>query len=92
MIATFGSWVRTLADLELLDLELKGLAEKYSIYPINKQVKLITNKEKLKLRVAHLETIDNERSLYAELVNLFESTNAYAFHNLYPIKANFIHE
>jgi len=86
---TFGFWMQTLADLELLDLELKGLCEEYKIDPINRSVELKGDEEFIKLRIAHLEKVKNKKTLYANLVDTFGDTNAYAFHNLYPYKGKF---
>ena len=41
------------------------------------------------MRVAHLEKVKGVPTLYAELVDEFGDTNAYAFHNLYPFKGKF---
>ncbi|MGQ9631860.1 MAG: hypothetical protein ACUVXI_16350 [bacterium] len=35
----FGFWMQTLADLEFLDLELRGLTDEYIIDPVNRKVK-----------------------------------------------------
>ncbi len=85
----FGFWMQTLADLEFLDLELKGLTEKYEIDPINRTVNLKGDEEYIRLRVAHLEKVNGKITLYAEFVDKFGDTNAYAFHNLYPYKGKF---
>lgn len=85
----FGFWMQTLADLEFLDLELEGLAEKYKIDPVNREVSLEGNTEFIKLRVAHLEKVEGETTLYTDVVDKFGDTNAYAFHNLYPYKGKF---
>ncbi len=39
----FGFWMQTIADLELLDLELQGLTKEYHINPTNRTVKLRGN-------------------------------------------------
>jgi len=86
---TFGFWMQTLADLELLDLELQGLADEYKIDPINRTVNIKGDEEFLRLRVAHLEKVKGKITLYTEFVDKFSDTNAYAFHNLYPYKGKF---
>jgi SAM-dependent methyltransferase len=86
---SFGFWMQTLADLQFLDLELKGLTEEYSIDPVNRTVMFVGEQEKLRLRVAHLERVNGRTTVYAELVDTFGDTNAYAFHNLYPYKGKF---
>lgn len=85
----FGFWMQTLADLQFLDLELQGLTDKYFIDPINRKVNLKGNKEYIKLRIAHLEKVKGEKTLYTNLVDKYGDTNAYAFHNLYPYKGKF---
>jgi len=85
----FGFWMQTLADLQFLDLELQGLTEEYSIDFINRSVNFKGDPELIKLRIAHLEKVDGEKTLYAEFVDEFNDTNAYAFHNLYPYKGKF---
>jgi hypothetical protein len=85
----FGFWMQTLADLELLDLELKGLTKSYYIDPINKIVDFEGDDDYVRNRVAHLELVRNKPSLYCEFVDNFDDTNAYAFHNLYPYKGKF---
>jgi len=86
---TFGFWMQTLADLELLDLELQGLTEEYKIDPVNRVVNLKGNENFIRLRVAHLEKVKGKITLYTEFVDKFGDTNAYAFHNLYPYKGKF---
>lgn len=85
----FGFWMQTLADLELLDLELKGLTKKYKIDPINRTVEFEGDAELLRLRIAHLERVKGKTTLYADFVDSYNDTNAYAFHNLYPYKGKF---
>ncbi len=85
----FGFWMQTLADLEFLDLELQGLTEEYKIDPVNRVVNFKGDVEFIRLRVAHLEKVKGEITLYTELVDKFGDTNAYAFHNLYPYKGKF---
>jgi len=85
----FGFWMQTLADLQFLDLELQGLTDEYSIDFINRSVNFKGDPELIKLRIAHLEKVDGEKTLYAEFVDEFNDTNAYAFHNLYPYKGKF---
>jgi len=85
----FGFWMQTLADLEFLNLELQGLTEKYTIDPITRTVDFKGNKESIRLKVAHLEKVKGETTLYTDLVDKFGDTNAYAFHNLYPYKGKF---
>ncbi len=87
--SVFGFWMQTLADLELLDIELKGLTEKYKINPINRTVELKGDTEFIKRRIAHLEKVNGEKTLYTEFVDSYGDTNAYAFHNLYPYKGKF---
>jgi len=86
---TFGFWMQTLADLELLDLELQGLTEEYKIDPINRIVEFKGDAEFLRLRLAHLEKIEGRSTLYTDFVDSYNDTNAYAFHNLYPYKGKF---
>jgi len=81
--------MQTLADLEFLNLELQGLTEKYTIDPITRTVDFKGNKESIRLKVAHLEKVKGETTLYTDLVDKFGDTNAYAFHNLYPYKGKF---
>jgi len=85
----FGFWMQTLADLEFLDLELKGLTDEYKIDPVNRVVDLKGDEEFIRLRVAHLEKVNGKTTLYTDLVDKFGDTNAYAFHNLYPYKGKF---
>jgi len=85
----FGFWMQTLADLELLDLELQGLTDEYKIDPVNRVVNLKGDEEFIRLRIAHLEKVKGKTTLYTELVDKFGDTNAYAFHNLYPYKGKF---
>lgn len=86
---TFGFWMQTLADLQLLDIELAGLADKYSIDSIKRIVELIGNLEYIRERVAHLEKVNGEKTTYTDFIDEFNDTNAYAFHNLYPYKGKF---
>lgn len=85
----FGFWLQTLADLELLDLELSGLCEEYRIDALKKEVSLHRSCGDITRKVAHLERIDSKKTLYSEFVESFGDTNAYAFHNLYPFKGKF---
>jgi len=85
----FGFWMQTIADLALLDLELRGLTRKYSVDPINRTVEFEGDSEQLRTRIAHLERVNGESTLYADFVDLYGDTNAYAFHNLYPFKGKF---
>ena len=85
----FGFWMQTLADLELLDLELQGLADTYRIDPISRTVELDGDFEMIRKRIAHLETVKGKKTLYTEFIDLYGNTNAYAFHNLYPYKGKF---
>ncbi len=85
----FGFWMQTLADLEFLDLELQGLTEEYKIEPVNRVVTFKGDEEFIRLRVAHLEKVKGKTTLYADFVDKFGDTNAYAFHNLYPYKGKF---
>lgn len=85
----FGFWMQTLADLELLDLELQGLTKEYKIEPINRTVEFEGEAELLRLRIAHLEKVRGRTTLYTDFVDSYNDTNAYAFHNLYPYKGKF---
>lgn len=85
----FGFWMQTIADLEFLDLELRGLTKYYSIDPVRRTVELDGDEEFIRLRVAHLEKVKGKPTLYSEMVDEFGDTNAYAFHNLYPFKGKF---
>ena len=85
----FGFWMQTLADLEFLDLELKGLTDEYVIDPVNRVVDFKGDEEFIRLRIAHLEKVKRKTTLYTDLVDKFGDTNAYAFHNLYPYKGKF---
>ncbi|RKZ30502.1 hypothetical protein DRQ33_07810, partial [bacterium] len=85
----FGFWMQTLADLEFLNLELEGLADKYTINPLDRTVYLEGNENSIRLRIAHLEKVKGKTTLYTDLVDKFGDTNAYAFHNLYPYKGKF---
>ncbi|HPC36693.1 MAG TPA: hypothetical protein P5268_07245 [Candidatus Marinimicrobia bacterium] len=85
----FGFWMQTIADLEFLDLELRGLANEYSIDPVNRTVNLKGDEELIRLRIAHLEKVKGKGTLYTDFVDKFGDTNAYAFHNLYPYKGKF---
>lgn len=86
---TFGFWMQTLADLELLDMELNGLTEEYNIDPVSRTVDFKGDSDFVRLRIAHLEKVKGETSLYTNMVDTFGDTNAYAFHNLYPYKGKF---
>ncbi len=85
----FGFWMQTLADLEFLDLELRGITEEYTIDPVNRTVNFKGDEEFVRLRIAHLEKVKEKTTLYADFVDEFGDTNAYAFHNLYPYKGKF---
>jgi len=85
----FGFWMQTIADLQLLDLELKGLTREYKINPIDRTVEFEGDTELLRLRVAHLEKVNEKTTLYTDFVDSYGDTNAYAFHNLYPYKGKF---
>jgi len=85
----FGFWMQTLADLELLDLELQALTEWYKIDSVKRTVELEGDEEFIKSRIAHLEKIKGKITLYTEFVDVYGDTNAYAFHNLYPYKGKF---
>ncbi len=85
----FGFWMQTLADLELLDLELQGLTEEYKINPVERTVDFKGDEDFIRLRVAHLEKVRVKTSLYTDFVDSYGDTNAYAFHNLYPYKGKF---
>lgn len=85
----FGFWMQTLADLEFLDLELQGLADEYEIDPINRVVHFKGDEDFIRLRIAHLEKVKGKTTIYADFVENFGDTNAYALHNLYPYKGKF---
>lgn len=85
----FGFWMQTIADLQFLELELQGLAEKYQIDPTKRTVRLKGDEDFIRLRVAHLEKVGGKPTLYSDIVGEFGDTNAYAFHNLYPYKGKF---
>jgi len=85
----FGFWMQTLADLELLDLELQGLTKEYKIDPVNRTIEFEGDAELLRLRIAHLEKVRGRTTLYTDFVDSYSDTNAYAFHNLYPYKGKF---
>lgn len=85
----FGFWMQTLADLEFLNLELQGLTDEYKIDPVNRVVNFKGDEDYIRLRIAHLEKVKGEKTLYTDLVDKFNDTNAYAFHNLYPYKGKF---
>lgn len=85
----FGFWMQTLADLQFLDLELQGLTDSYLIDPVNRIVEFKGNEDYVRLRIAHLEKVKGEKTLYADFVDKFGDTNAYALHNLYPYKGKF---
>lgn len=85
----FGFWMQTIADIEFLDLELAGLTEKYKIDPVSRTVEMQGDLEFIRMRIAHLERVGGGKTLYAEFVDTFGDTNAYAFHNLYPYKGKF---
>lgn len=88
---SFGYWMQTLADIHFLNLELEGLCKNYQIDAINGTVDFIDNDnlEYIKNRIAHLDTVNRQRTLYSKITDLFGDTNAYAFHNLYPYKGKF---
>lgn len=85
----FGFWMQTLADLQLLDLELSGLTTSYKINSINRTVKFNNDEKYIRNRIAHLDLIKGKPTLYSFITDLFGDTNAYAFHNLYPYKGKF---
>ena len=87
----FGYWIQTLADIQFLNLELSGLSSNYQIDSINYSVVLNGNQnlKYIRERIAHLDTVDSEKTFYAQITDLFKDTNAYAFHNLYPYKGKF---
>lgn len=85
----FGFWMQTLADLELLKLELEGITKKFKINSTERTVELEDGKEEIRKRVAHLERVGGKATLYSEIVDKYGDTNAYAFHNLYPFKGKF---
>lgn len=85
----FGFWMQTLADLELLKLELKGITKRFKIHPTERIVELEDGKENIRKRIAHLEKVGGKPTLYSEIVDKYGDTNAYAFHNLYPFKGKF---
>jgi len=81
--------MQTLADLELLDLELQGLTDEAHINPLTRTVEFKGDSEFLRVRIAHLEKIRGKNTLYTDFVDIYGDTNAYAFHNLYPYKGKF---
>jgi DNA modification methylase len=85
----FGFWMQTLADLELLKLELEGITKKFKINPTERTVDLEDGKEEIRKRIAHLEKVGGKFTLYSEIVDIYGDTNAYGFHNLYPFKGKF---
>jgi len=85
----FGFWMQTLADLELLDLELQGFTKKYKINPVYRTIEFEGDVGLLRLRIAHLEKVRGRTTLYTDFVDSYNDTNAYAFHNLYPYKGKF---
>lgn len=85
----FGFWMQTIADLELLDLELQGLVGRYHIDFVKRLVEFDGDAERVRLKIAHLERVGGKPTLYSEIVDTFGDTNAYAFHNLYPYKGKF---
>ena len=72
----FGFWMQTLADLEFLDLELQGLTEEYTINPVDRVVNLKGDDDFIRLRIAHLEKVNGEKTLYTDFVDKFGDTNA----------------
>jgi len=86
---TFGFWMQTIADLELLNIELQGLTKEFKINSVTRTVKLKGDEDFIKSRVAHLERIKGKTTIYADFIDLFNDSNAYAFHNLYPYKGKF---
>ncbi len=87
---TFGFWMQTIADLELLDIEIEGLVGEYKIDFVNRVVEFKDGDvEFLRRRIAHLEKIKGQVTLYTEFVDSYNDTNAYAFHNIYPYKGKF---
>ena len=85
----FGFWMQTIADLQLLDLELKGLTKDYKINPIDRTAEFDGDRQIVRSRIAHLEKVDGQTTLYTNFVDSYGDTNAYAFHNLYPYKGKF---
>lgn len=85
----FGFWMQTLADLQLLELELKGLTSDYKINALERKVNFKNDEEKLINRIAHLDIINGKQTQYSYIIDMFGDTNAYAFHNLYPYKGKF---
>jgi len=85
----FGFWMQTIADLQLLEIELEGLAKNFKINPIRRTVEIEGNLELIRRRIAHLEKVGGKPTLYCAIVDKFKDTNAYAFHNLYPFKGKF---
>ena len=85
----FGFWMQTIADLRLLDLELKGLTKQHRIDPIKRTVAFDGDDYILRYRIAHLETVNGKQTLYSDIADIYGDTNAYAFHNLYPYKGKF---
>ncbi|HID71872.1 MAG TPA: hypothetical protein EYP29_03900, partial [Thermoplasmata archaeon] len=70
----FGFWMQTLADLEMLDLELQALTEWYKIDSVKRTVELEGDEEFIKSRIAHLEKIKGKITLYTEFVDVYGDT------------------
>lgn len=85
----FGFWMQTIADLQFLNLELESLTEGFAINPYERTVNLEGDLQFIRKRVAHLEKVGGEKTLYCSMVDMFGDSNAYAFHNLYPFKGKF---
>ena len=87
----FGYWMQTLADVQFLNLELSGLSSEYQIDTLNYIVHFGKNEniEYIRNRIAHLDKIANQKTFYAQITDVFNDTNAYAFHSLYPYKGKF---
>ena len=87
----FGYWIQTLADIQFLNLELSGICDNYEIDALKKTVSFTgkPNFSEIKKRIAHLDRVNGEQTLYSKITDLYNDTNAYAFHNLYPYKGKF---
>lgn len=86
---TFGFWMQTIADLQFLELELESLAKDYEINVYERNVKLEGDLESIRRKIGHLERVGNKPTIYSSLVDKFNDSSAYAFHNLYPYKGKF---
>ena len=91
-IATFGFWMQTLADLDLLNLELQNLTDNYEINPFEKLVKFKGNEDFIRLRIAHLEKVNDINPYIQILLMHFVILMLMPFIIYIHIKENFIPE